>query len=325
MSKILERILAAAGSPDLLEVLAERLSPADLQSLLLEVYRRRAARLSPGDLLRQYERDRFVAPSPVSPLRQLEFDRMAYGLLPPGYAAIELAPVAPLGASSAVATVSQNKVLSTSRNSEVTSDTTNVLALECARRRRAAAPAQRHPQGSRPTRLCASQRVLRAQQFSGPAMLAHFRLLSLCAAGRDSGSYGFEIAALVEQIGFYLRLFAAAQAAGYALDGTRVTLTAFDEARLPAIQAAVIDPLAASFPAVGFGLDQGREAGRGYYASAGFHIYARDAAGAEFFLADGGFTDWTQRLLSDRKERLLISGLGSERFILCFGGGDDES
>ena len=49
------------------------------------------------------------------------------------------------------------------------------------------------------------------------------------------------------------------------------------------------------------------------------------AAGAEFFLADGGFTDWTRRLLSDRKERLLISGLGSERFILCFGGGDDES
>jgi hypothetical protein len=321
MSKIIERILAAAGSPDLLEVLAERLSPADLQSLLLEVYSRRAARLTPGDLLRQYERDRFVAPSPVAPERQLEFDRMAYGLLPPGYAAVELAPVAPLGASSAVATVSQNKVLSTSRNSEVTADTTNVLALECARRRRAAAPEQRRT----PTRLCASQRVLRAQHYAGPAMLAHFRLLSLCAAGRDSGSYGFEIAALVEQVGFYLRLFAAAQAAGYTLDGLRVTLTAFDETRLPAIQAAVIDPLAASFPAVGFGLDQGREAGRGYYVSAGFHIYARDAAGAEFFLADGGFTDWTQRLLSDRKERLLISGLGSERFILCFGGGNGES
>jgi len=34
---------------------------------------------------------------------------------------------------------------------------------------------------------------------------------------------------------------------------------------------------------------------------------------------DGGFTDWTQQLLSNRKERLLISGMGSERFVFCFG------
>lgn len=317
MSAILDRILA--DSPGLLDTLADRLSAADLQSLLLEVYRRRAARLTPADLLRQYERDRFVAPSPIPPLRQLEFDRLAYRLLPPGWTALELAPVAPLGANSAVATVSQNKVLATARNTEVTADTTNVLALECARRRRAA------EQRRDPTRLCASQRVLRAQHYAGSNMLAHFRLFSLCAAGRDSGSYGFELAALAEQIGFYLRLFAAAPAAGYALDSVRVMLTAFDDSRAAAIRDALIAPLAASHPAVSFELDQERAAGRGYYTSAGFHIYARDAAGTEFFLVDGGFTDWTQRLLNDRKERLLISGLGSERFILCFGGGNGES
>ena len=42
MNKIIARILREAGVPELLEVLAERLSPTDLQSLLLEVYRRRA-------------------------------------------------------------------------------------------------------------------------------------------------------------------------------------------------------------------------------------------------------------------------------------------
>jgi|GEM_PF-4488011 len=38
----------------------------------------------------------------------------------------------------------------------------------------------------------------------------------------------------------------------------------------------------------------------------------------DYFLVDGGFTDWTQKLLSNRKERLLISGLGSERLLTCF-------
>jgi hypothetical protein len=33
---------------------------------------------------------------------------------------------------------------------------------------------------------------------------------------------------------------------------------------------------------------------------------------AEHSVADGGTTDWTQRLLSDRKERLLVSAIGTE-------------
>ena len=41
MNKIIARILREAGVPELLEVLAECLSPTDLQSLLLEVYRQR--------------------------------------------------------------------------------------------------------------------------------------------------------------------------------------------------------------------------------------------------------------------------------------------
>jgi hypothetical protein len=48
-------------------------------------------------------------------------------------------------------------------------------------------------------------------------------------------------------------------------------------------------------------------------------MYARDAAGTDYSIVDGGFTDWTQQLLSNRKERLLISGMGSERFVSLFG------
>jgi hypothetical protein len=36
-------------------------------------------------------------------------------------------------------------------------------------------------------------------------------------------------------------------------------------------------------------------------------------------IGDGGFTDWIQQLLTNRKGRLLISGMGSERFVSLFG------
>ena len=39
-----------------------------------------------------------------------------------------------------------------------------------------------------------------------------------------------------------------------------------------------------------------------------FKIY-----GDEIELGDGGFTDWTQTLLGDTKECLLVSGIGTER------------
>ncbi|MBE8986017.1 hypothetical protein [Nostoc sp. LEGE 12450] len=312
--KIIERILAAADTPNLLDILTNRLSLSDLQSLLLEVYRRRAASLTPSDILKQYENNRFVVPSQVNPQEQLEFDRLAYSVLPPGFEALELSPVSPLGTNSVVATVNQNKVLSTIRNTEVTADVTNVLALECAKRKRAA----KHTRDHEIIKLCASHRVLRTQQVKGPNLFQHFRLLGLCTAGRDTGSYRFEIDALIEHLEFYFRLFEAANHSGFAIADVRVSLTAFDKIRYNALQASVLEKLATQYPQVTFAFDQERETGRGYYDSAGFHIYGRDSSGTEYFLVDGGFTDWTQQLLNNKKERLLISGIGSERFVLCF-------
>ena len=77
----------------------------------------------------------------------------------------------------------------------------------------------------------------------------------------------------------------------------------------------MLDPLHAEHPEVGFALDPLRESGRGYYVGVCFHVLASNAAGQEFQLVDGGFTDWTQQLLSNAKERLLVSGLGTE--LLC--------
>ena len=85
-----------------------------------------------------------------------------------------------------------------------------------------------------------------------------------------------------------------------------------------ALRSAVLDPLAAEFPTVQVGFDPDRPDGRTYYTSACFHLFASDAGGQEYQVGDGGFTTWTQRLLSNAKERLLISGLGTERLCGIF-------
>ncbi len=48
MNKIVERIEREAGLPGLPSILAERLTPTDLQSILLEVYRPRCRQLQPA-------------------------------------------------------------------------------------------------------------------------------------------------------------------------------------------------------------------------------------------------------------------------------------
>jgi hypothetical protein len=305
---VVARIVRDAGVPDLLEILGERLAPTDLQSLLLEVARRRAARVSTADLLSAYERDRFTRPAVVDAAAVATFEQLAWSLLPDGYEAVELSPVCPLGANSAVATVDQNWVVTTMRGSEVVADSTNVLALECALRRRTL---RRDPdRRSEPVYLAASHRLLRAQRFSGPGMWAHFRVLGLVAGGRDRGSFAFEAEALVQQIGYLIEVV------GQGRPDWRLDVAVTDLAsRTPWLQSDLLEPLAARWPDVTFRMDPERTSGRGYYVDACYKLFAFDSAGQRIELADGGCTTWTRRLISDAKERLVISGLGVDRIL----------
>ncbi len=315
-NKIVERIQREVGDEELVEKLASRLSASDLQSLLIEVYRRRAEALAPRNLVEQYGRDLFVQPSAACPSELLEFDRLAYSLLPEGFKPIELSPLAPLGNCSVVSPLSQNMAIATIRNTEVCSDSTNVLALECARRRRQLQ--QNDPRSTERIRLCASQRLVRPQRFDAPGTFQHFRLFCLCSAGRDEGSFRFETDVLAEQIGFYLQLFARSRQLGYKIEDKRVSLTTWDPQRLDTLQANVVATLERPHPDTEVAFDQARQSGNGYYDSVGFQIHGRDPAGLDYLLVDGGFTTWTQQLMSNRKERLLISGLGTERLAACF-------
>jgi hypothetical protein len=152
-------------------------------------------------------------------------------------------------------------------------------------------------------RLAAVQRVVRAQRFA-PGMAAHFGLLALVTAGRDEGSLRFEMAAVAEHLRFAVAGLRAAGAPRVVL-----ALTPLSDAG-ERIAVAVRE----EFAGTGAGIEAATaEAGRrAYYRHLCFKVYAV-AGGAQTEIGDGGFTDWTARLTGNGKERLLISGYGTDR------------
>ncbi len=308
---ILRRIERTLGLPGIADRLAGSLPASDLQSLLLAVTRRRAADVRPSSLLDRYERDRFVRPGAVAPAVLRELERRAEAGLPRGFEELALSPVTPLGTVAALTSVEQNSVLATTRGSEVVSDPTNVLALECAVRRRALLRVTRA--SSERVRLAATHRALRAQVWDDPRFSQHFSLLGLCTAGRDEGAFRFELETLLEHTRFYLRLLSGLGDLGLPARGLHAALTPIGPGREEDLMRSVIAPLAAEFPDAVVELDRERTRALGYYSGACLRVALEDPSGGELELVDGGFTDWTQQLLGNRKERLLISGIGLER------------
>jgi len=70
--------------------------------------------------------------------------------------------------------------------------------------------------------------------------------------------------------------------------------------------------------------DEHRTRGRGYYLDLCFHIHATATSGQRLELVDGGSVNWTQKFLGNAKERLVISGIGSERLCGEFGNGNAD-
>jgi hypothetical protein len=223
-------------------------------------------------------------------------------VLPEGFVELLLAPLAPLGVSSVLGRFSQDRILTTISDTEVVSDSTNVLALECARRRRS--PGVRID--GAPTRLAACHRVLR------PRGGAHFGLLALCSAGRDRGSFDMQIEALREHVQWHLRVVTE-HAPWLAIEVAVTDLSA--GARRAILEERLLRLVQEHWPDVTAAFDDERRAGRNYYTEVCFAMNAVHPDGSRSNLSDGGFTDWTARVLADAKERLLISGLGSERFL----------
>jgi hypothetical protein len=84
------------------------------------------------------------------------------------------------------------------------------------------------------------------------------------------------------------------------------------------VKADIIDVLQREFPEAQFRFNLARLEGLGYYGGLCLRISLLAPDGNRYPIIDGGFTDWTARLLQDRKERLLATGIGSEFVCLRY-------
>ena len=298
-SEIISRILERINRPDLLKVLVEDLSGSELNTLLLEIFSDRTRSLSAHELLSLYRENRFTKPAdlPVLEMRQTELDILhlfkKYSFDP-----IELSPVSVLGSCSVVGPADQKKILSALRGTEVLADTTNAIALHVSDLK------QRKMLPERVTRFSNIQRMVRTQSISEKGFTPHFKAGCLVSCGNDLGNFEFEKEALKEHVQLLKALFLEY----YKMEGIRFRLIRrgnypsdfLDEVR---------NFLRAENPDSEITDVQKPEKESNYYKGL---QYKADIVfkGKSYEIADGGFVDWTQQLLQNRKERMLSTGFG---------------
>ena len=274
---------------------------------LLELMRVQAARKRPRDLLEQFGRDSFVAPGVLDQRLTHQLDGMALAAADE-YEALQLSPVAPLGVCSALAATSQDRTLSALRGTEVVSDPTNVLALECARRLLA--------QPSAAVRLCTVHQVLRAQPLPPRAgHTRHFRMFALVDAGPGSAEDGFELDAIVRLLKVFDRLLDLASAQLPCVYPDRRVLVRTDEARAT-LGTRLCERLRRELPDIALARESFSSA---YYAGVRVGFGPHTPAGEFCPIGDIGVFDWMAKLTSHRRMRFLAGGFGLQLLPLLFG------
>ena len=284
------------------DALTDQLPASRLWSLLLDVADARSAVRRPAELVEQWEHDRFVQPSIVDQRSLVDVDRHLLAAAA-AFESIELSPVAPLGVCSTMGHASQNKVLSALRGTEVVSDPTNVMALECARRLR------RDP--ATVVRLATAHRCVRAQEIPKQrGLTANFRIFCLVSAGLERQNHGFVVDAVVEHMTTMLGALDELERHGFAFPNRRITVLAAEKT------AALGDRIVALLGRPG--IERALLEHPYYTNGLRFQIAAHSSDGIEIPLIDGGAFDWVAKLTSNRKAVYVASGLGSQLVALMF-------
>ena len=283
-----------------------RTSPSSRRGQLLAAARYEAGKRRPSDLLAQWAADPTVHPSPVGLRTSVAYDSLALEAARE-YEALLLSPVAPLGVVSVLAPGSQDRILSTIRGTEVVSDATNVLALECAVRLR------RDPAAH--VRLCTVHQLLRMQPMAQDnGRTRHFRLLMLAEAGTGLPQDGFEVAAVIAHLLVYRRLLnAAAQAHGLVWERPAVVVRSNDV--LPAIGPRIRTALEGTFPDVAI---QEESLESRYYRGLRVGFGVHDRLGTFQEIVDIGVLDWAAQLTNNRRYRYVASAIGLQLLPILF-------
>ncbi|HMJ68752.1 MAG TPA: hypothetical protein VK508_07645 [Cyclobacteriaceae bacterium] len=302
----INRLLAKVGDPQLLEKLGA-LPATELQSLLLEVFRRSADNVTPHQLLKAYETNRFVAPSAVDPItlykNELEMLELAKAN---DFEPLELSPLAPLGNCSALGLADQNKIVSAVRGTEVVADATNLMALECAVRRK------RTGFDDHVVNLCSIHRHVRAQTIPGvKGFTPHFKIFTAVTAGRDTGSHEFEKTALLKHLSLYKKYFVdhlEFDQANVIIKGLKAENGNTERSRI------LYEFVKSNLTGFEVSFEEVPEDQHRYYQHTRF-TFNVNFKGQEFNFGDGGFVDWGSKLTSNGKERMFTSGVGVELVI----------
>ncbi|WP_138993603.1 hypothetical protein [Larkinella sp. C7] len=301
---IVEKILNRINRPDLLQVLSDELTPSELNSLLLEVFNRQTGRLAPAELLQHYQKNRFVKPADTNFLALRGLETKLLQLFETfQFKAIELSPVAPLGSCSVVATADQQKILSALRGTEVLADATNALALHVSDLKKSGQWKPVSPTDQ--LRFSTIQRHVRTPKVAVAGHTQHFKIGCLVSSGRDTGSFQFERESLAE----HLAVVTAVLRDALRMDTLRFKLIQRSEDGRLLEQAK--DHLLQRRPDLVIETETAPNHENHYYKGLQYKVLIT-VGGQDYEIGDGGFVDWTQQLLQNKKERFLITGLGVE-------------
>jgi hypothetical protein len=308
MISILSRkLLAKIGQPQLIDILTSTISGTQLNTLLLDTFRIKTRKTSAPELLKLYQINRFVKPAdlPVIELRKAEVGLLQL-LKDHSFEPVELSPVSVVGSCSVVGPADQNKILSCLRGTEVLADATNAIALHFCdlKKRKAWIP----DSSSAKFRAATIQRHVRTQPISGAGFTPHFKIACVTTAGLDTGDFTFEKEALLEQLQVLYhvyRKFYNADDVSYRL----LCRPGYDDpVRLAnALQTFIVD----RNPHLKIDVVENPDKAIHYYKGVQYKVNIRWKNNT-YEIADGGFVDWTQQMLQNKKERFLIGGMGFE-------------
>jgi hypothetical protein len=296
-SDISRKILQKIGNPNLISELLAKLSPSEISTLQLALNKEVTNNSTPNDLLKKYESNRFAKPSKLDPIKvkqtELSMLEMAQQI---GFSPVLLSPVSLLGSCSVIAEVDQNNVISATRGLEALSDSTNMLAIYLAN----GIKNKTMDNTKNPIHLASACRVTRAQKNQGTVFVPHFSLLTLVSAGKDKGSYTFEKESLTKHLEFYTKYFGTKQ--GFKLKVSLNQRSGYTD-KTGFIER-VYTHLHEAYPKLELVTNK-QATDNSYYKGLNFKISINEVE-----QVDGGFVNWTQKLLGTKKERLLISGAG---------------
>lgn len=156
-------------------------------STIMDIFSQRAKDISPSTILKNYQnKHALYEPAKIDPRIYNEISNIFFDSVDSNFECIELSPINPFGLNATLTATNQNNVLSSARNSEVVSDSSIVMALECAYRIRNLKVSQ--------VNLASSTRLLRTQKYGNGKKShwsQHFRACSLVSSFRNTANNMF--------------------------------------------------------------------------------------------------------------------------------------